>query len=69
MSNFDLKLDLMNLSKDPCKNTATMEAACKEIERLEEKVVKLEKRVSVAGWEAEARREQDEIAQATEWRY
>lgn len=68
MSNFKLKSDLMNLSKDPRKNAATMEAARLAIERLEEKVVKLQKRVSDAGWEAEARREQDEIARAKEWR-
>lgn len=68
MNNFDLKMNLMNLSKDPRKNAATMETARKEIERLEEKVAELEKRVSDAGWEAEAQRERDEIARAKEWR-
>ncbi len=43
------------------------EAANKIIE-LEGKVKRLEKRVSDAGWEAEARREADEITRANEWR-
>lgn len=43
------------------------EAANKIIE-LEGKVNKLEKRVSDAGWEAEARRLEDEITRSKEWR-
>lgn len=46
----------------------TCNEAADRIEALEKKVKELDKRVSDAGWEAEARREQDEIARAKEWR-
>lgn len=42
--------------------------AANKIERLAARITELEKQVSDAGWEAEARREQDEIARAKEWR-
>lgn len=46
----------------------TCNEAANRIIELENKVRRLEKRVSDAGWEAEARREQDEINRTEEWR-
>jgi len=46
----------------------TITDAANKIIKLENKVQRLEKRVSDAGWEAEARREQDEIARAKDWK-
>lgn len=47
---------------------AHMELHRKMTARKDEEIERLEKRVSDAGWEADARREQDEIARAREWR-
>lgn len=69
MDNSQLKHDLMNLTfRDPRKDAATAEAARKEIERLEEKIVKLEKRVSDAGWREEAHRIEAEREKWKGWR-
>ena len=48
--------------------TQTCNDAANKIIKLEWKVSQLEKRVSDAGWEAEARRDEDEIRRAREWR-
>ena len=60
------------LGKIDMDNIRTLLSMVKEqhtkIERLETKISTLEKQVSDAGWEADARREQDEIARAREWR-
>ena len=56
------------LQESRSRQRKAMKEAADEIERLTARVKTLEKQVSDAGWEAEARREQDEIARAKEWR-
>jgi len=82
VANFNTKVDEIEarypawkinaLGKIDMDNIRTMLSMVKEqqaeIERLETKISTLEKQVSDAGWEADARREQDEIARAKEWR-
>ena len=82
MSNFNAVIDKIEarypawkinpLGKIDMDNIRTMLSMVKEqqteIERLETKISTLEKQVSDAGWEAEARRQEDEVRRAREWR-